>query len=380
MFKRALLVTALTAAFAAPAFADVSISGSAEMDIFVRTHQDSSLKADGSSSSAAGNETDLILNFDGNDKLDNGNKLIWRVSQKVATPATAAWGSREAYIGLTGDWGTFRSGRVFAPSYLALDEFQNGAGNLWEDYGANAVWFKEALAYTSPDFGGFNVQVAYDLGTKNSDGQAWALDAIATYKGNGLSLAGGYQKQKGLAQADGANVGNVTFDTLAWNQDDAYSPSSGGFFGNDIQQEMYFAQGNWDVGNGFSLRAGWKHNKWVADGWYLTNGREATSSNDQFLLGGAYRWGKQSIALGWQDVVNSKVGGEKINDMNMNQLYGQYTYGMSKNTVAYVQARYMKFKSEDARPFATATWQLDGVASSGTDNGARVLIGTWTGF
>ncbi|MBB5192512.1 putative porin [Silvimonas terrae] len=363
MFYRALIAAAVTAAFAAPAFADVSISGSAEMDIYARTHQASSQKADGSSSTALGNETDLILNFDGTDKLDSGNKLIWRVSQKVATPKTAEWGSREAYIGLAGDWGTFRSGRVFAPSYLALDQFQWGAGNLWEDYGANGVWFKEALAYSTPTFNGFGAQVAYDLGTKTAQGQTWAVDAIATYnnKDIGLNLAGGYQQQKGLT---------------ALNQDDAFI--SGGDTG--AKQEFYFVQGNWDIArSGFTVRGGYKHNKWSDSNNSLGFGAGKVE-NDQFLLAGAYAWNKSQLALGWQDIVNSKIDGQKFNDANANQFFGQYTYTLSKNTSAYLQARYMKFKDADVRPFAAADWQLDGVASTGTDNGARVLIGTWTGF
>ncbi|GGP23182.1 porin [Silvimonas iriomotensis] len=361
MFYRALIAAAVTAAFAAPAMADVTISGSAEMDLFYRTHQDSAASArnadtmlkDGGSG-AFGNEIDLILNFDGVDKLDSGNKLIWRVSQKVATPDTAEWGSREAYIGIVGDWGTFRAGRVFAPSYLALDQFQWGAGNLWEDYGANAVWFKEAVAYATPDFNGFGAQVAYDLGKKNPSGQTWAVDAIATYKGYGLDVAGGYQQQKGLD---------------AVNQDDAFTPSA---TSTDNKQEFYFAQANWDMGNGVTLRGGYKHNKWQF---------AEKVENDQFLLAGAYAFNKKSsLGLGWQNIVNSKVNGNKDNDHNANQFFGQYTYSLSKNTNAFVQARYMKFKDADVRPYNAETWQLDGVASSGTDNGARVLVGTWTGF
>ncbi|MDR3428117.1 MULTISPECIES: porin [Silvimonas] len=369
MFKRALIAAAVTAAVAAPAFADVTISGSAEMDIFVRTHQASSQKnANDAGSSAVLNETDLITNFDGSDKLDSGSKLIWHISQKVATPSTTAWGAREAYIGLTGDWGTFRSGRVFAPSYLALDAFQWGAGNLWEDYGANAVWFKEALAYTTPDFGGFGVQVAYDLGTKTAQGQTWALDAIATYNGNGLSLAGGYQQQKGVANGAGGTSG--------FNQDDAFN--SGGDTG--VKQEFYFAQGNWDIGSGFTVRAGWKHNKWSNDNNIATVSSFTTAENDQFLLAGAYSWGKSSVALGWQDITNSKTNGDKDSNHDLDQIFGQYTYGLSKNTVAYVQGRYHKFKDSNTRPYVAANWQLDGTSPSGTDNGARLLIGTWTGF
>ena len=369
MFKRALIAAAVTATFAAPAFADVTISGAAELDIFARTHQASTQEnKNDAGSTALGNETDLTVNFDGSDKLDSGDKLIWHVAQKVCTDCgntTPGWGSREAYIGVTGNWGTFRSGRVFAPSYLALDAFQWGAGNLWEDYGSNAVWFKEALAYTTPDFGGFGAQVVYDLGSKTAQGQTWGVDAIVTYNGNGVSAAGGYQQQKGLAGK-------------AFNQDDAFS--AGGDTG--LKQEFYFAQANWDIGNGFTVRGGWKHNKWTDDNGVTVGSYGFTNKaeNDQFLLAGAYSWGKNSVALGWQDIVKSKADGQDQGGKNLNQVFGQYTYGLSKNTVGLVQVRYEKFKSDDQRPYVAATWQVDGASPTGTDNGMRVLIGTWTGF
>jgi predicted porin len=337
-----------------------------------------------------------MLRFDGVDKLDSGDKLIWRVSQKVATPDTSPWGAREAFIGLAGEnWGTFRAGRIFTPSYLALDQFQWGAGNLWEDYGAGAVWFKEALAYSSPEFYGLGFQVMYDLGNKTPNGQAWAVDTIATYKYKplGLSFAGGYQQQKGVgntacSSAESANTPVPDVPTgcsraggvdVYVNQDDAFQPSS---INNDVKQQMYFLQGNWEMGNGVTLRAGYKNNKWSTAGG-------AKAENQQYLVAGAYTWGKSQLALGWQDIVQSKangrydglVGGNSdASGHNANQFFGQYTYNLSKQTSAYLQARYMKFGNADQRPYYAAPWQLDGVASSGTDNGARVLIGTWTGF
>ncbi len=105
-----------------------------------------------------------------------------------------------------------------------------------------------------------------------------------------------------------------------------------------------------------------------------------SAENDQFLVAGAYSWGKSSVALGWQDIVNSKINGQDQKSHDLNQYFGQYTYGLSKNTVSFLQVRYHKFKSDTARPLAAANWQYDGTATSGTDNGARVLVGTWTGF
>ena len=374
MFKRALITAALSAAFAAPVYADVTISGSAELDLFVRTNQANG--TDGGAT-AFGNETDLIINFDGSDKLDYGDKLIWHVGQKIATPGAAAWGSREAYVGLAGNWGTFRSGRVFTPSYLALDAFQWGAGDVWEDYGANGVWFKEAVAYTTPTFAGFGAQVAYDFGSKTAQGQTWAVDAIATYNNEVLNLVGGYQQQNGIKGQEGNKNG--------FNVDDVYFP--GGDTG--VKQEFYFAQGEWKIGNGFSVRGGWKHNKWSDENNVITssnkNGFKNTAENDQFLVAGGYTTGKHSIGLGWTDIVNSKADGVEQSDHDMDEFFGQYTYALSKNTVTFVQARYHKFKDENTRPFVSSYdgssgTSFDSIATTGTGDGARLLIGTWTAF
>lgn len=383
MFKRVLIASALSAAFAAPAFADVTISGSAEMDLFVRTHQVTSQNNDGGST-AFGNETDLIINFDGKDKLDSGNSLIWHVGQKVQTPGTAAWGSREAYVGIAGEWGSFRSGRMFAPTYLALDEFQWGAGNLWEDYGANAVWFKEAITYATPDLNGFGAEVMYDFGTKTAKGQTYALDAVARYKGYGFNVSGGYQTQKGVANKNDANNGNrVTF-----NVDDAFQ--SGGDTG--AKQEFYFVQGNWKIVNsGFQVRAGYKHNKWTDENGSITGLKNFKAENDQFLVAGSYDFmQKHQVALGWQSIVNNKYNGHKSTDafgrhiddgdFDSNQIFGQYTYALSKQTVSYAQVRYQMFGSDNGRPAVSTSGQFDGVSMTGTDNGSRVMIGTYTSF
>ncbi len=334
--------------------------------------------------SAFGNETDLIINFDGVDKLDNGNKLLWHIGQKVATPSQAAWGSREAYVGVAGNWGSFRSGRMFAPSYLELDAFQWGAGNLWEDYGANGVWFKEAITYATPKFDGFSAEAMYDFGTKTAQGQTYAFDAVARYvnDGYGVNVSTGYQLQKGVK----GNQSNVVGG--GFNIDDAFE--SGGDTG--TQQEFYFVQGNWKIANsGFQVRGGYKHNKWTDDNGRAQAIKNFKVENDQFLVAASYDFmQKHQVALGWQGILNNKYNGHKsVNvagqhvdsgDFDSNQIFGQYTYSLSKQTVGYLQARYQKFGSDDGRPAVSTSGQMDGVSMTGTDNGSRVMIGTYTSF
>ena len=102
--------------------------------------------------------------------LDNG-----------AQTDTAFW-ARQANVWLGGNWGTFKLGRQFTPSYLAGSTYElTGAANYsvlsktynWAGIGLRA---NSAFAYVTPSFGGFTGALAYvtktDLGLPKA---AWDL-------------------------------------------------------------------------------------------------------------------------------------------------------------------------------------------------------------
>lgn len=367
MFKRLLIGTLLSTAFAVPAMAEISISGSAEMDLFYRTNQK---QEDGSTGGAFGQEIAIVINVDGKDKLDSGDTLKWRLAQKVATDYRYdSFGQREAWIGYEGSWGEMRFGNQFSNQYLTLDwpYGAQGQGNIWADFGAHQVQYSKAISYFSPTFGGFNFQGQYDLGSGNSDAHAYEL--TANYTQGGLRLDAGFHEAKnnGAASSEAYVFGNSS----GW--------GSGGNYAKDNKVRAYNLGAMYRFDNGFDVAAGAKRNEWsgnVDDAIHTGTGKTTV---DQYLVRAGYTTGKHNMNLGYQRVSDSKTDGVTADD-GMDVINAQYNYTLSKNTSGFVQARYHMLDNANKASVMHGAWQMDGAAGSGKDNAMRVLVGTWTGF
>ncbi|MGL4604157.1 MAG: porin, partial [Iodobacter sp.] len=208
MFKRALIVAAVAAACSASAFADVSISGSAEMDLMFGTNRSTGASKSGGE---LYEETAIVINIDGSDQLDNGNKLKWRVAQKVATDYRYdGFGGREAWIGYAGTWGELRAGTQFVNSYLNVLDWPygvNGSGNLVADFGTSQDKWKDSLNYMSPKFGPFSFAAQYKIGDKGPGSAAKAA-------GFEFDATTGLTKPT-AAVAAGADVNTYAYDLTA---------------------------------------------------------------------------------------------------------------------------------------------------------------------
>ena len=96
--------------------------------------------------------------------------------------SSGAFWSRQANIWLGGNWGTFKLGRQFTPSYLTTATYEltgtanySALGNTY-NYAGIGLRANSAFAYVTPNFGGFSAALAYvtktDLG---ADKAAWDL-------------------------------------------------------------------------------------------------------------------------------------------------------------------------------------------------------------
>ncbi|MCB5196361.1 porin [Deefgea salmonis] len=378
MFKRVLIGALVSTAFAMPAMAEVSISGSAEMDFFYRTNQ-----ANGSGATtdgAFGQEIAIIVNIDGKDKLDSGDVLKWRLAQKVATDSRYdSFGQREAWIGYQGTWGEARFGNQFSNQYLQLDwpYGAQGVGNLWADFGAQNVQYARAISYFSPSFGGFAFQAQYDLGTGTSDANAYEI--TANYANGGFRMDAGFSESKNSATMSSEAF---VFGGSKWG-------SSGSFSNNpdakpadlvgDNKARAYNLGAIYKFESGFDLAAGIKRNEWsgdVNDKIHTGNGKTTV---DQYLVRAGYTTGKHNMNLGFQRVEDSKTDGANADD-GINVVNAQYNYSLSKNSTAFVQVRHHMFDNANKHSVMHGSWQLDGSAGSGKDTSTRILVGTWTGF
>ncbi|MBY0445391.1 MAG: porin, partial [Burkholderiales bacterium] len=327
MFKRVLIATAVSAMFAAPAaFAEVTISGSAEMDLMYKTNQ---AGTDGKGKVAE--EIAVVINVDGRDKLDTGDTLKWRVAQKVATPGRYdSFGQREAWIGYETKFGEVRFGNQFSNQYLEMDGFaNNGSGNLWADFGSQQVQYASGVSYFSPKFSGFSFAGQYDLG--NGRNSARAMEVTANYTGYGFNVSAGAAEAKNGKSAS-SEAGTFGSNGEGWG-------NSGDFtVGTNAENKLrtYNIDANYKMG-AFDLAAGYKRNEWNGTVNLAVVGQKTTV--DQFLVAAGYTMGKNNFNLGYQRVQDSKTDGTKV-DNGMNVLNAQYNYTLSKNTVAFAQVRH----------------------------------------
>ncbi|SMC29026.1 Outer membrane protein (porin) [Andreprevotia lacus DSM 23236] len=366
MFKRVLVAAAVAGAFAAPAFAEVKISGAAELDVIFRTHN-----GDGEGGrNRFGFEDDLTINFDGEDKWDNGLKTIWRVSQKPGGgaygPGVKGWGSREAYIGIAGDSWSVKTGRIFTDQYLRHDwpYLTDGSGNLGEDFGivGDKVWWTNAVQFNG-NFGPVNVVATFDAGdnaiASGNNGQGYEIGGGVDFGAGGhfdisfLGLKG--QKTAASSKVDivGGVPGIVTTPAVV----------------GDGTNTSFFTGIRYPFGP-VTVFFDYTRNHWGQ------NSADKTTNVFHGKVNYAFN-DKLSLHTGLTYVKDN-------DDAKATQFNVALHYGVSKNTEAYARVRHIQFsKDNGAGGYVKPTgmsWQGLGVDTASQKSGQEFLIGTWTGF
>ncbi|XZG69689.1 porin [Chitinibacteraceae bacterium HSL-7] len=353
MFKRALVAASVAAMFAAPAFADVSISGSAEMDLFYRTNN----TTDGDGKLLQ--EIAIVVNVDGKDKLDSGDVLSWRLAQKVATPDRFdSWGIREAWIAYGGSWGTLKFGNQWSNTYLIQDWPYGSKGFSGTMGEVQNTGFGQGISYASPSFGPFSFTAAYDFGDAyGEDVQAYEVTGNLALGGWNID-AGWYQAIDGTPISQGRDYSGPV----------ASKP-------NGLSQEVGTDYDNWIVGvrgniGDLGLRMAVRGADLSVDGG-------ADANQIGYLIGGTYGFGKHALSLGYMYQESEKDGMDQ-SDNDFQTIGFQYDYSLSKNTGAFVQIRHNMVGKNWGHN--NVMWQnADGMAEN-QDNATRFLVGTWTGF
>ncbi|MBB5193596.1 putative porin [Silvimonas terrae] len=207
-----ILSLALAAAFLAPlSFADVSIYGQIRFGLEYDHYNDD---ANGARNKFRPWDQGSRLGFKGSDQLDNGDSVIWQVENAMSSKngdnknmGGTVWGGRNTFIGLTGNWGTFRSG-VYDSAYKTMLT-SSKLSSLFDDYADTADYkgkgaafaqlaqrYSTTVNYDSPVFNGLQVrgQWAIDGAQGGSNGDVYNLAAL--YNTGGLNRGGAYQYAK----------------------------------------------------------------------------------------------------------------------------------------------------------------------------------------
>lgn len=203
--KKTILAMAVASVVAAPAMADVSISGKVEQ-LFTSTDSTTA------SSDQLQGATDAALNFKASEDLGNGMSAF-ATTRLDADGASGAIATLDTTVGITGGFGTVVAGRMEAFSEAKITSMTDVlGGTLVEVEQDSAARADDAIAYVSPAMNGLTVGVAgYSVvNTSVTDDDAFDIQELALMYANG-PLAVNVSKTDANASAQSAlGVGDAS--------------------------------------------------------------------------------------------------------------------------------------------------------------------------
>lgn len=188
--KKNLIALAVAGLATSGAFAQSNVTIYGSVDAGYTYRWDAENHSGGTPSSRSsmdtGNSAGNRLGFKGVEDLGNGLKAVFVLEQgfNLDTGTLGQGGrmfGRQAYVGLTGNFGTAIGGRLYTPHYSfvsSIDPFAAGTVGMYRNVwgagtGANAlldpVRVDNAVAYISPKFSGFDVTLAYSNASSTND-------------------------------------------------------------------------------------------------------------------------------------------------------------------------------------------------------------------
>ncbi|WP_028446121.1 porin [Chitinimonas koreensis] len=275
------------------------------------------------------------IGFRGREDLGDGLWAIWQIEQatRVDDAASAAWASRNSFVGLKGGFGTVRLGRYDMPykeiggdlDVMTTAQFSpiNGTYSRFEQRAGNLV------QYESPAFGGVKLRLAYQPDENKGTLNQQTLDGAVEYAAGGLNLAAAVERRDDV---------RAVIDSGA-----AAGDRSTGY-----KLTAQYATGAWYVGGGLE-RIESKPNagaKLRQDGWMLA----AT-----YLVAPATRLMASYSSVGELD------GKAAAADYKANQASLGATYDFSKRTRGYLF--YTRIDNSAAQKLNFSFGSLAGVAA-----------------
>ncbi|MDR0672153.1 MAG: porin [Zoogloeaceae bacterium] len=222
--KRIALALAALTSGAALAQSNVTVYGT--VDIGYANRGDATVSGVGSKNEINSGQADVSkIGFTGEEDLGNGNKALFVLEAGFYADDGDINGqqrfSEQAFLGLSGNWGTAIAGRTTAPRaslLTAIDPFAAGSiGGYFNVYGDGPVMGYDAwdpytvsnvVAYVSPSLGGFNVTAAYaanaiDTENLENKGDFKTVALLPRYTRGPLDIGFSWQRIKNDADSIG---------------------------------------------------------------------------------------------------------------------------------------------------------------------------------
>lgn len=275
------------------------------------------------------------LGFQGEEGLGNGLKAIWRLEaginadkgvagavgvNQVTLGAATAYGQlfdREAFLGLSGNWGTFKVGRQYSPSFnaaAAMDIF--GVAGVGSNYhlAATTTRVNNSLRYETPNMSGFSAALMYGLGD------------------NGLATTGTTQNNESAGGQDAVGVNKNSGQHTGLNLAYANGPFSA-IYGYGINNSVTLVgtsvvktksnvlTGAYNFGPG-SIRLGWAS--------YKDDAAVTAIDRRTWMIGGTFAVGTGTIRAQYGSLDNKLAANNDVRHWAIG-----YVHPMSKRTTAY---------------------------------------------
>lgn len=178
------------------------------------------------------------LGFKGAEDLGGGLKAIFTLEYMLMPDVNSALGSagdwsgsatRQAYVGLTGNWGTVTAGRLQGAGFNFACAHNPVAGGVFDTIGklnggssligcGSAGRYNNAFAYVSPNWGGFTVEYNHSRTTENATLGAGVTDVEDNYANllRGNYTNGPFSASLIWSQLSGDSKAATTSDIDEW--------------------------------------------------------------------------------------------------------------------------------------------------------------------
>ena len=189
--KKTIVAAAVAAVFAAPAMADVKISGAVQFEA-----------GEFDSAGASDNRVKSDIKFSGSEDLGNGMKAGYAMVMTLDDQSATSNDATDKYVSLSGDFGTIKAGNFemymeSSITAMAANDSAHDVSNEISDGEYTVGASGQTIQYTSPSFNGVTV-VAQTA--DNAD------DIAIQYSGNGLLVRAGTESNVGGNDVDAFGI------------------------------------------------------------------------------------------------------------------------------------------------------------------------------
>ncbi|HEZ4655113.1 TPA: porin [Neisseria meningitidis] len=365
----ALVLSALPLA----AVADVSLYGEIKAGVEGRNYQLQLTEQPSNTNGKTGNKVEVtkaksrirtkisdfgsFIGFKGSEDLGEGLKAVWQLEQDVSVAGGGAtrWGNRESFVGLAGEFGTLRAGRVanqFDDASQAIDPWDSN-----NDVASQLGIFKRhddmpvSVRYDSPDFSGFSGSVqfvpiqnsksaytpAYWTTVNNGNATTTTfVPAVVGKPGSDVYYAGLNYKNGGFAgnyafkYARHANVGRDAFELFLLGSGSDQAKGTDPLKNHQVHR---LTGGYGEGGLNLALAAQLDLSE---------NGDKTKNSTTEIAATASYRFGNAVPRISYAHGFDLIERGKKGENTSYDQIIAGVDYDFSKRTSAIVSGAWLK--------------------------------------